>query len=62
MPTSTRLDKGKSMSSADPNVVIVTGENPFIRLSVKEGGAPIFSSNSCVVATPAANVSVILPF
>jgi hypothetical protein len=24
------------MSSADPNVVIVTGENPFIRLSVTD--------------------------
>jgi hypothetical protein len=27
-------DKGKAMSTADPNLVIVTGENPFIRLSV----------------------------
>lgn len=24
------------MSSADPNVVIVTGENPFVRLSVTD--------------------------
>ena len=29
-------DKGKPMSTADPNVVIVTGENPFIRLSVTD--------------------------
>src|SRR6185295_3388242 len=36
MPTSTGLDKGKPMSTADPNVVIVTGENPFIRLSVTD--------------------------
>src|SRR5436309_14097552 len=27
------------MSAADPNPVILTGENPFIRLSAKEGGA-----------------------
>ena len=36
MSTSTDLNKGKLMSSADPNVVIVTGENPFIRLSVTD--------------------------
>jgi hypothetical protein len=33
------------MSAADPNRVILTGENPFIRLSAKEGG-PITSNAS----------------
>ena len=30
------LDGRKAMSTADPNLVIVTGENPFIRLSAKD--------------------------
>jgi hypothetical protein len=32
-----RQPEGDIMSTADPNRVIVTGENPFIRLSVKDG-------------------------
>ncbi len=50
------------MSAADPNRVILTGENPFIRLSDKDGSANTTNASFWrIVTCPAARLSANRP-
>ena len=48
------------MTTADPNRVILTGENPFIRLSGRRTGCARPAGRSSTAATSGSNRALIL--